>query len=119
VGFLKQMKRETEEEEAAYQALVTELLRNYPKHLPLLSARLSCLTGLPAEKQKMHLQASSLRLQLMPCQGDTPTKASHWLLHFHGHARKWYCIASEIGNFLRDKIIFAPTLVFSLVWIAS
>lgn len=63
VGFLKQLKRETEEEEAAYETLETELLKAYPKHLPLLSARLASLTSLPADKRKAKLKASPLWMQ--------------------------------------------------------
>ena len=46
--FLKDVKRGSEEDEATYTALEQQLLKEYPDHLPLLSARLTSLTSLPA-----------------------------------------------------------------------
>lgn len=58
VDFLKQLKRDTPEEEAAYSALEKELLKEHPKHLPLLSGVLASANSLPIEGHPEKLQAS-------------------------------------------------------------
>ncbi|CAL8469996.1 g9538 [Coccomyxa elongata] len=49
VSFLKQMKRDTPEEDAAYMKFDTDLLKEHPKHLPLLSARLASIKSVSPE----------------------------------------------------------------------
>ena len=49
MSFLKQLKRDTPEEDEAYIALEKDLLKEHPKHLPLLSARLASTSGLSSE----------------------------------------------------------------------
>ena len=58
VKVLKELKRDNEEEEKVYKELEQELLREYPGHLPLLSAILASLTSLPADKKKERLQVT-------------------------------------------------------------
>ena len=57
--MLKELKRDKEEDAEVLQSLEDELLKEYPRHLPLLSAVLASFTSLPAEKQKEHLQVIS------------------------------------------------------------
>ena len=57
--MLKELKRDKEEDAEVLQSLEDELLKEYPSHLPLLSAVLASLTSLPAEKQNKHLQVTS------------------------------------------------------------
>lgn len=59
VGFLKQLKRETPEEDEAYLALEKDLLQQHPKHLPLLSARLASTNSLSSESHPKKLEVSS------------------------------------------------------------
>lgn len=58
VIFLKQLKRDTPEEDGAYLALEKDLLEQHPKHLPLLSARLANTSSLSsawgAKKSEVH-----------------------------------------------------------------
>lgn len=49
VSFLKQMKRDTPEEDAAYMKLDKDLFKEHPKHLPLLSARLASIKNVSSE----------------------------------------------------------------------
>ena len=57
--MLKELKRDKEEDVEVLQGLEAELLKEYPSHLPLLSAVLASYTSLPAEKQNEHLQVVS------------------------------------------------------------
>lgn len=61
--MLKELKRDREEDAAVLQALEEELLRDYPGHLPLLSAILASLAALPADKKKEHLQVTLAAVQ--------------------------------------------------------
>ncbi|CAK0779170.1 hypothetical protein CVIRNUC_004710 [Coccomyxa viridis] len=56
VKMLKELKRDKEEDAEVLQSLEDDLLKEYPSHLPLLSAILASFTSLPAEKQNEHLQ---------------------------------------------------------------
>lgn len=49
MSFLKQLKRDTPEEDAAYIKLEKDLLKEHPKHLPLLSARLASINSVPSD----------------------------------------------------------------------
>ena len=57
--MLKELKRDKEEDAEVLQSLEDELLKEYPSHLPLLSAILASFTSLPTEKQNEHLQVVS------------------------------------------------------------
>ena len=57
--MLKELKRDKEEDVKVLQSLEDKLLKEYPGHLPLLSAILASFTSLPAEKQNEHLQVMS------------------------------------------------------------
>ena len=59
VKMLKELKRDKEEDAEVLQSLEDDLLKEYPSHLPLLSAILASFTSLPAEKQNEHLQVTS------------------------------------------------------------
>ena len=59
VKVLKELKRDKEEDAEVLQSLQDELLKEYPSHLPLLSAVLASFTSLPTEKQNEHLQVHS------------------------------------------------------------
>ena len=60
VKMLTGLKQDTEEDAAFYKTLVQELTKEYPSHLPLLTAILAGIASLPAEKRKARLQVNSL-----------------------------------------------------------
>ncbi len=49
MSFLKQLKRDTVEEDAAYAKLEKDLLKEHPTHLPLLSARLASINSVSVD----------------------------------------------------------------------
>jgi hypothetical protein len=75
VKVLKELKRDNEEEEKAYEELEEELLRKYPGHLPLLSAILVSLNSLPANKKEASLQVTTpvCMLAVLHCLHEMPT----------------------------------------------
>ncbi len=58
------MKRESNEDEAAYLALGADLAREYPGHLPLLAARVASLAALTGDKRAARLQVCGRLLWL-------------------------------------------------------
>ena len=54
--FWREMKRESDADEAAHLAMGAELAKEYPDHLPVLAARVASLASLTGEKRAAHLQ---------------------------------------------------------------
>ena len=60
VKFWRDMKRDSDEDDAAHQALGAKLADDYPGHLPLLAARVASLAALTGDKRAARLQARRL-----------------------------------------------------------
>lgn len=68
VSFLKQLKRDTPEEEAAYEKLEKDLLKEHPKHLPLLSARLASINSVSSDTHPKKFEVHNI---IHGCQHST------------------------------------------------
>ena len=55
VKMLKELKRDKEDEAAVFEDLKEELLKEYPDHLPVLTAILASDASLPADKRNLQV----------------------------------------------------------------